>query len=77
MNRTETSSNLVYRFSGMSHYVCFLAVSPSFSRYSHSSGEIEDYDAEDYQRGKIQHVYTYYKTLYKRAESMEMETEVT
>ena len=49
----------------------YLAVSPSFSRYSHSSGEIEDYDEEDYQQGKFQHVYTYYKSLYKRAQSVE------
>lgn len=53
------------------------SVSPSFSRYSHTSGEIEDYDADDYERGKFQHVYTYYKTLYKRADSMEFQEEIT
>ncbi|ELU15532.1 hypothetical protein CAPTEDRAFT_219110 [Capitella teleta] len=53
-----------------------LSVSPSFSRYSHSSGEIEDYGAQDFERGKFQHVYTYYKSLYKRAETMSI-TEVT
>lgn len=44
-----------------------ITVGPSYSRYSHSSGEIEDYSAEDYVRGKYQHVYTYYKALYRRA----------
>ena len=48
-----------------------LPVPPSYSRYSHSSGEIEDYDSEDYQKGKTQNVYTYYKMLYKRTDSME------
>ena len=42
------------------------AVTPSFSRYSHSSGEIEDYNAEEYRAGKVQNVYVYYKSLYRR-----------
>ena len=50
-----------------------ISVSPSFSRYSHSTGEIEDYGKEDFAKGKFQHVYTYYKSLYKRADSMEIE----
>ena len=54
-----------------STWFSFFPVPPSYSRYSHSSGEIEDYDAEDYQKGKTQNVYTYYKMLYKRTDSME------
>jgi len=47
-------------------------VPPSYSRYSHSSGEIEDYDDAAYAEGKHQHVYTYYKSLYKNVNSMEL-----
>ena len=50
----------------------------SFSRYSHANGEIEDYVEDDYQKGKHQHVYLYYKSTYA-CKSMQMEqfTEIT
>ena len=41
-------------------------MSPLFSRYSHCSGEIEDYTDADYRNGRHQHVYIYYKSLYVR-----------
>ena len=62
------------RFNETSFYV---VASPSFSRYSHSSGEIEDYSEEDYRQGRHQHVYVYYKSLYKRAEPQLEVAEVT
>lgn len=42
-----------------------VTMAPSFSRYSHSSGEIEDYREDDYRNGKYQHVYKYYKCVLK------------
>ncbi|ESO06933.1 hypothetical protein HELRODRAFT_170968 [Helobdella robusta] len=38
---------------------------PSYSRYSHSSGEIEDYTEDDMNNGKTNHVYKYYKVLFQ------------
>jgi len=40
-------------------------VLPTFQRYCHSTGEIEDYSEEDYIQGRSQHVYLYYKCRYE------------
>lgn len=46
-----------------------VSVSPQYSRYSHCSGEIEDYTDGDYRQGRQQHVYIYFKSLYVRQPS--------
>ena len=53
------------------HVACVdvISVSPQYSRYSHCSGEIEDYTDGDYRQGRQQHVYIYFKSLYVRQPS--------
>ena len=41
-----------------------LAVQPTFSRYSHSTGEIEDYTEEDFRQCRLNHVFAYFKSVY-------------
>lgn len=41
------------------------AVQPTYQRYCHSTGEIEDYTEEDYAQGHSQHAYLYYKCRYE------------
>lgn len=50
----------------------FVTVSPSFSSYNHSTGEIEDYGEAEYKQGKVQHTYVYYKNFYRRTDSADV-----
>ena len=46
-----------------------ITVKASFAQYSHSSGDIEEYDAQSYARGKVKDVYTYYGALFNHREA--------
>lgn len=54
-----------------------ILVPPCYSRYSHHTGEIEDYGPEDFKKGKTSNVYTYYKLLYDPNEPSDPPQEVT
>ena len=41
-----------------------ITVQPTYSRYNHSTGEIEDYTEDDFRSAKLKHVFVYFKSVY-------------